>query len=202
MKKVSNRSVLYFAVSMIVVSVFLLTHRGGEFLKLDSINNSASGFYSLTEKNVLSDREVGNDHFNSGLKQSNSDAKTYFDNIINRTTQKNNFEKSDVRVLNSANELVNLSGLHDNRLGGMQNLSKMPVRVAGNSPQKSDASSQVSTLTTAAEQINASSGMQKVTTQPAEPGSSSSPALGSLALGDGTLILLVLASVYVLKKWL
>lgn len=205
MKRVSNRTILYIAVSMLIVTIFLFSHRDKEFLKVRFLSDTVTGFYSFVEKNIFPEKVAENGSAQKELPTVNTDAKAYFDNITHKTTTKNNLTapatgstpgSSNVTVVHSLGSGVNKSM-------GVRN-SSLVVPVAAKSSASTTAVSQMSMADNTNEAVTKNakeaSAMQKVTAQPAEPGSSSSPALGSLALGDGTLVLIMLASVYILKK--
>jgi hypothetical protein len=70
MKRVSNRTVLYAVVSMLIVTFFLLTHRDREFLKAHFLSNAVAGFYSFADKNIFPDNVDEGGLAQSGLPAS------------------------------------------------------------------------------------------------------------------------------------
>lgn len=200
MKRISNRTVLYIAVSMLIVTVFLFTHRDMEVLKIRFLSNAVAGFYSFTEKSIFPNKGVENGSSQKGLPASDTDAKAYYDNNVNKVATKNNSIKPEGSMIGSKNAMLeNPSGSGVNKPMGIGSPSKS-TRANRTPANRTPAASQMSKNEAVTDNMNAASGIQKVTTQPAEPGSSSSPSLGTLALGDGTLVLLMMASVYILKK--
>lgn len=204
MKRVSNRTLLYVAISTFVISIFLFTHRDKEFLNLRFLSNKVSGSYPFDEKKTSPEKIAEADFDQRKLQAANTDAKTYFDNKINKATTKNNSaETTDFVQGSGSSSVVSRSGSGENNLTGVRSSSMLPP-TARNSTNIINTVSHMSTTTNEVvnENISTVSGIQKVTAQPAEPGATSSPSssLGSLALGDGTLMLLMLASVYFLKK--